>query len=58
MTAMAVAALGSLSTRSKWAIPVAMLAVVEVMWGQMNPYPWNRFSAARSIRIVGDEWCG
>ena len=43
MTAMAVAALGSLSTRSKWAIPVAMLAVVEVMWGQMNPYPWNRF---------------
>ena len=40
MTAMAISAMGALATRSKWAVPVVMLAVLEVAWGQMNPYPW------------------
>ena len=37
-----------------------MVAVLEVMWGQMNPYPWNRFqpreaSALSVMRGVDDK---
>ena len=35
--------MGALASRSKWAIPVVMVAVLEIAWGQMNPYPWKRF---------------
>ena len=60
MTAMAISAMGALSTRSKWAVPVVMVAVLEIAWGQMNPYPWARFqpreaSALSVMRGVDDK---
>ena len=52
-------AMGALATRSKWAVPVVMLVVLEIGWGQMNPYPglvFNRVRQALSVmRGVDDK---
>jgi len=62
ITATALAGAGALAAagrRARWVAPLAVLAVIEVAWGQMVSWPWNRFvprdaSALEAVRDLPD----
>ena len=44
MTAIAISAMGSLALKEKKFLPLVLLAVVEISWGAMTGYPWQRLA--------------
>ncbi len=41
MTAIAIAAMGSLAIKEKKFLPLVFLAVIEISWGSLTGYPWQ-----------------